>query len=150
VLNNADYLYRAKAKGMEDESDELDTESIALVNDLLVRGNAAVVISSSWRYGRLRTQLCDILSKRGFTGTVVGMTPTSRDVAERGHEIQQWLDETQYEIESFAILDDDADMAHLLPRLVKTTFTNGLLPEHIERALTILKEPYVQLPRVLV
>lgn len=152
VLNHTDYLREAHAKHMLGTSGGINPTAVALVNDLLTRaGDAAVVISSSWRIGRKRTELCDILNARGFEGIVLGMTPILGEYRTpdgfefvRGHEIQKWLDVTRFDVSSFVILDDDSDMAHLIPRLVKTSFTTGLTPEHVEQALQILKEPYVR------
>jgi hypothetical protein len=68
---------------------------------------------------------------------------TERVVGEergRGHEIQAWLDARarRQTIESFVILDDSADMAHLLPRLVRTPFATGLGDEHVDQAVAML------------
>jgi hypothetical protein len=41
-------------------------------------------------------------------------------------------------VESFVILDDDADMEHLLPRLVQTSMDDGLQDRHVEKAVEIL------------
>lgn len=56
---------------------------------------------------------------------------------ERGHEIQRWLSEHP-EVTSFAILDDDTDMAHLYDRLVLTDCEDGLQAEHVERLVVLL------------
>ena len=58
---------------------------------------------------------------------------------QRGTEIQAWLDAWRGEpVESFVILDDEGDMAHLLPRLVQTGWSTGLLHEHVQVARRLL------------
>lgn len=90
-----------------------------------------IVISSSWRIGRSLEWLREHFAREGFMypERIIDKTPylrseTSWDV-KRGFEIQRWLDNNPGVI-TFCIIDDDSDMLHLLPRLVKTTFPEGL------------------------
>jgi hypothetical protein len=59
------------------------------------------------------------------------MTPVSRSSTryERGYEIQDWLDWSgkydQNKVDKFVIIDDDSDMVHLTPQLVKTNARVG-------------------------
>jgi hypothetical protein len=120
----------------------IDPATIPLLNDIVARGNADVVISSSWRVPWSFTDIAEMLRQRGFVGSVIGATPYGVELPSdveyaRGHEIAAWLAEHEG-VESFAILDDNSDMAHLLPRLVQTTWGLGLLPEHVEPAVRLL------------
>lgn len=120
----------------------LDPLAIERLNRLLREASAEVVVSSTWRHRRDCAQLQTVLTEKGFVGKVLGKTP--RYLKNRGEEIQAWLyDAPNYgiEVESFVILDDDSDMAHLMDRLIKTTFDDGLLDEHVDRAVTMLCEP---------
>lgn len=131
----------------------LDPSAVLRLNRLLKEAEAEVVVSSSWRHGRTRLGLYNVLVEAGFVGTVRGKTPdyvpnpnplSKRHVGERGDEIQAWLnDAPRYgiDVESFVILDDDSDMSHLVDRLVKTEFAHGLLDEHVERAVEMLNRP---------
>ncbi len=132
----------------------LDPTAVKRVNRLLHATDAEVVVSSTWRHGRSRTQLHDALTQQGFLGKVRGMTPQqcfsvgSSGVIEsakvRGHEIQAWLDEAPnygLDITSFVILDDDSDMAHLMDRLIKTSFKDGLTDVDIDLAIEMLRKP---------
>lgn len=132
----------------------LDPVAVGRVNRLLRETDAEVVVSSTWRHGRSLTQLRETLAERGFVGKMRGTTPhqsftlSSSGVIEtarvRGHEIQAWLDgapDYDLDIESFVILDDDSDMAHLMDRLVKTTFANGLTDADVDRAIEMLRKP---------
>jgi hypothetical protein len=86
-----------------------------------------LVISSSWRVGHTIEQLQDILEAQGIPRQrVIGATEDrSLKGKERGNEIQDWLDK-HAEVTEFVILDDDADMAHLKDKLVRTTWMHGL------------------------
>lgn len=90
----------------------------------------------------------------GVKGLIVGVTPvlttevmiTAADGRriplaighERGKEIQAWLNKNPKMAESFAIVDDEDDMAHLKDRLVRTRFENGLTPALADRLIEML------------
>lgn len=150
VLNSARF-YRESFDRSADlgfRENHMDASKVALLNDLLERSGAVCVLSSTWRLGPpigLQITL-DSLRARGFTGEIVDCTPDcARQVPtggiyvghERGHEIQEWLD-AHPDVLSFVILDDSDDMAHLLPRLVRTSWAEGLEQEHVERAIALL------------
>ena len=119
----------------------LDPVSIARLNEIVRRTGAKVVISSSWRIGGGHEPVAAILGRAGFVGEVIDATPVTIALApgiehERGHEIAAWMSERQ--IDRFVILDDCDDMAHLRSRLVQTSWSEGLLDEHVERTVTLL------------
>jgi hypothetical protein len=147
VLNNTEYLLQNNTSqpGYVHERDDIDPIAVVLLNDLVTRGNAYAVVSSAWRIGRMRTQLCDILNGRGYKGKILDKTPEIKPYRrdQRGHEIQAWLDTTRYEVESFVILDDDTEMAHLTDRFVHVNPQYGLTKANVEEALRILDCPYV-------
>ena len=79
---------------------------------------AKIVISSTWRIDGLK-RMQEMWEKRGLPGEVIGVTPTETDVVDsgtcefydlvdRGHEIQQYINDNG--IECYVILDDDNDM----------------------------------------
>lgn len=120
--------------------DHIDADAVALVDSLLARTGAHIVVSSTWRLTRDTAELYRLLVAKGLkSGTVVGKTGDLRG-APRGKEIRLWVD--THRPESFVILDDDADMAEMSPWLVKTSFGDGLQAEHVERAAAILSEPW--------
>lgn len=118
----------------------VEPSCVAAVNSLIEQTGAAIVLSSCWRIGcNTRIEVCDLLNGWGVKGKVLGSTPHSYDKT-RGEEIQQWLDENErYPVESFVILDDDSDMGQLMPRLVKSTFTDGFTSAHIAEAVEKLR-----------
>jgi hypothetical protein len=112
-----------------------------------------VVVSSTWRHGYTPKGLQLLLEARGFKGKVIDKTPSLWRA--RGLEIQAWLDEHHEHlslqgytcppfpgsVESLVILDDDTDMEHWLPRLIRTDNKVGLQAVDIERAIKMLEEP---------
>lgn len=119
-------------------------DCVAALNRIIVETDARVVVSSLWREGGLKA-MRRYLVGWGVRCKVVGCTPDLSSKAgglyrpvERGTEIQAWLDAHPI-VESFVILDDDADMAHLAGRLIQTEFERGLTQEHAARAVEMLK-----------
>lgn len=92
----------------------------------LLPEDVKIVISSTWRMGRdTIEELKEILDHEHIDSSrVIGRTG-SDDSGIRGREIQAWLN-LHPEVTDFLILDDDRDMEHLKPRLVRTLFAVGL------------------------
>lgn len=144
VLNSGPFIReQAETVGLWDAAD-IDVRKMALLNQILERTGAKVVISSSWRKIYPNDVLEQMLRKRGFAGEIVGhtdelwRTPEGKPLF-RGHEIDAWLnDDAPEPVEAFVILDDDSDMVHLTRWLVKTSFEEGLTQDHVERAVEML------------
>lgn len=124
----------------------IDPAAVRLLNVIVAGGwgtpAAKVVLSSSWRIPWTHRQVQGMLRERGFRGRLIDSTPKSvrpppGQEHARGHEIQRWLDRHP-SVESFVILDDADDMAHLCPRLVQTTWARGLEAAHVDAARTLL------------
>jgi hypothetical protein len=111
----------------------LDPKAVSRVNAVLERTGARVVISSSWRHGWPIERLKEILTAAGFVGEVIDYTP--RYGKDRGHEIDEWLQDHDEGHDPFVILDDDSDMSHMTKHLVKTAFAHGILDIHVEEAI---------------
>lgn len=151
VLNCREFFEKTKPaeRFEENELSEFDRnlahmgeEYVQRLNGLVVDGEVAFVVSSTWRIGKSINHIQKLLYHQGFTGTIIGATPVM--IGKRGREIAMWLmaatgantfnraeKETWPE---FVILDDDSDMLHLGDWLVKTDNRFGLQDEHIEKA----------------
>lgn len=119
----------------------LDHSCMRALNHIIKETEACIVVSSTWRIGKSLRGLTDILLTAGLTlGTrVFDVTPVLH--VKRGLEIQKWLDqakETGIEVEAFVIIDDDSDMEHLLPYLVKTNNMDGLIWSKAKEAIKLL------------
>lgn len=132
----------------------VDPVAVDRLNKILEATEAQVVISSSWRYHCTSNDMQRILDKRGLQGKVIGRTPTASQVrgrgiclgqyVVRGHQIHTWiLENPELEVENqFVILDDMGpdSFVYLAPHLVRTSRERGLLDEHIEPAIQILRD----------
>ncbi len=123
----------------------LDPDALKLVNDLVDRSGAEVVLSSTWRTKYSPAEVTKMMQDRGATFTIKNSTPRqpsfSSHFVSRGQEIRAYLDyiKAQGIDPDYVILDDRYDMDNLNNHLVQTTMKYGLTKEHIEKALDILK-----------
>ena len=96
---------------------EIDPLAINNLNILCKESGANVVISSTWRHSGL--EYCkDVLEKSGFTGNIIGITPTLSSDCLRGNEILRWIKDNKslvgpsHQFTEYVILDDDSDMLY--------------------------------------
>lgn len=111
-------------------------EMIKYLNMIIEKTDAKIVISSTWRrtYHNYQ-QITMLLIALGFEGEVVGQTPFLN--SRRGFEIAEYL--TRNPCDEFIIIDDDSDMEHLMPHLVKTDGEVGLTMDHVQIAIDIFE-----------
>lgn len=132
-----------------DQHGQLFDERCVGFLDLIIRETGAkIVISSTWRRCGL-LKMKRMWDDRGLPGEVIDITPQAacaemveryyQPGADRGYEIQQWLDEHP-EVEQYVILDDDSDMLHHQP-FVKCGNHYGLTFETMKEAVEILNKP---------
>lgn len=120
--------------------------SVAALNQITDTTGAKIVISSTWRRDAIPW-----LRIWGVRGDIIDTTPvldryngTIYLATTRGDEIASWFERWPSRpgaqtVTQFVILDDDADMGALLPRLVQTDARGrGLTHEHAERAIEML------------
>ena len=93
-----------------------------VLNHIIDKTDAKIVISSTWRKGRTLEQLREIFTKVGFTGEIIDKTPSlfyseksgCTNSVPRGCEIEEWMRSKYGYLESvnikYVILDDDSDM----------------------------------------
>ena len=122
-----------------DRYGDLDPACIRVLNEIVAGGEADVVVASTWRHGKTAAELQAILQSQGFTGSVVGTTPSNIPGACRGDEIAAWL--AEHAVGGYVIIDDHADMGELAPHLVQTHPAHGLQPSDVPRALAMLRRP---------
>lgn len=149
---------------------EFDPLLVKNLNKIIDKTGAKVVVSSTWRLGRTKEELQEILNGVGFTGEVIDVTPYmpsplgfGYDVP-RGCEIDWWLEQnggfhrinwsleefTRYvekaKIKNYVILDDDSDMLYnQREHFVLTSFMDGLSESCVDKAISILNTPVQKL-----
>ncbi|HXJ84412.1 MAG TPA: HAD domain-containing protein [Candidatus Methylomirabilis sp.] len=121
-----------------DRYGELEPVCIQVLNEIVTRADADVVVSSTWRHGKTVAELQAMLAALGFTGFVLDKTPTVEPSADRGDEISAWL--AAHEVKSYVIIDDHS-VGELRARLVLTHPARGLQPADARRAIAILMRP---------
>lgn len=107
-------------------------------NRLVSLTGAKVVVCSTWGREFQTEGLGRYLWEEGVRCELLGRTPLCDVYRVRGEDIQQWLDETDAPVESFCILDDHDDMAHLKGRLVRTDTNLGLQDRDVSVAMALL------------
>lgn len=130
-------------------------DKILLLKELIDKTSAQIVLSSTWRRGwecKERIQeptssdladirLFDALADKLREYDIELLSYTKDFSSCRGEEIDLWLREWSGEpIEAYMILDD-MDGTELRPHsqyLVQTGFWDGLMPNHISKAIKIL------------
>lgn len=142
----------------------IDKEKIELLGKIIDATNAKIVVSSSWRKDTVEQTIKDLNGGKDCNGNdkafpfcdrIIGVTARiggfryNDDVSEngrkplveipRGVEIQDWLDNTDYDINSYVILDDDSDMLYCQKNnFVKTDTYLGLNENNVNEVIKIL------------
>jgi len=153
VLNSDVYteseLYKQATAGMSDAKImlvahhlHLDPDALNLLNDLVARSGAEVVLSSTWRIKYSPEEVTEMLKGRGGNFVVTASTPNlQRRMSEyftRGQEIAAYLNSLKERPEAFVILDDRDDMEKLKNNLVLTNPKYGITISDVDKALKIL------------
>lgn len=97
---------------------KFDEVALRLIRGIVERADAGIVLSSSWRiihhYGKVAN---------GLDLPIFDRTPSL--LGGRGEEIAAWLADHP-EVETYAIVDDDADMLECQkPSFVQTNYRDG-------------------------
>ena len=120
-----------------DRYGNLEPACIEVLNEIVTRAGAQVVVSSTWRHGRTVAELQAMLDEGGFTGCVVDKTPAGAPGEGRGDEIAAWL--AAHTVGGYVIIDDHAIHGEALgDRLVVTHPGCGLRPSDAPRVIEIL------------
>lgn len=122
-----------------DRYGDLDPACIRVLNEIVRRGGAEIVVSSTWRHGKSPAELQAILEAHGFAGRVVDTTPTGPPGASRGEEIAAWLG--AHDVSGYVIIDDHVDMGGLRTHLVQTHPARGLRSADVADVIAILMRP---------
>ena len=128
-----------------DRYGDVDPACMQVLNEIVTRAGADVVVSSTHRHGKSVAELQAILQADGFTGCVVDKTPSGAPGDDRGTEIAAWL--AEHAVGGFVIIDDHADMGALRTHLVQTHPAQGLQPTDGPRAIATLMGPPPAWPR---
>jgi hypothetical protein len=140
VLNTHEYLERPERRwyGPYWWSDQIDPILVKTLNTILKKFDAKIVVISTWRYYMPIDDFVKVIKSSGFQGEIIDYTPCY-DNRNRGEEIQSWLDNTDHQIKSFAILDDVDDMGNLSRFLIKIDADHGLTEKYVDAVKGLLE-----------
>ena len=120
---------------------------IAHIKEIVDATGAKIVLSFTWRKdwafdlldGKDWIYLRDEFAKQGLH--FLDYTPSRRD-SHRGEEIKEWLESTDYDVESYVVIDDEMyDIWELHEgHLVQTSYDDGIKPEAVDKAIKILEK----------
>lgn len=136
VLNSDPFLTEQHDVGFFDDIDQIDPSRVVLLNNLIERTNANIVISSSWRLQFKFEDLVKFLHKVGVKGNIVGKTPDL--LHNRDLEITKWIVDNSPS--NIVILEDAHDMNELDPFAVMTDPDVGLSEDDVEKAVKVLSK----------
>lgn len=125
-------------------------KKVQLLKYIIQKTDAKIVLSSSWRYGGIDkySLIYNNLIKSDPKGVVfealIDRTPMpgfcdppmpANHV--RGHEIQRWIEDNNYQ-GKYVIIDDDNDMGPVQEHLIQTNTDFGLLRSHVDKVIKCL------------
>ena len=119
-----------------DRYGDLDPACIRVLNEIVADGDADVVVSSTWRYGKTVAELQEMLDAEGFIGTVIDKTPIGGARRRPGRG-----DRRLARGACRGRLRDHRrprDMGELRTHLVLTQPARGLQPADAPRAIAVL------------
>ena len=131
---------------------EIDPDAVKLLNHVIRKTDAKIVISSTWRMGREINWFRYMFNEIQLYGNVVGKTRSfnhNKCTIPRGTEIEDYckecygypsyFEEHPSRLKSYVILDDDSDMLYnQKDNFINTTFEYGLQEKHIPMIISIL------------
>ena len=148
VLTNQNYINLISSRGrnyMINLQNQIDKNKISLLNYLVSKTKAMVVLSGSWRLSNSLDKLNEMLAKSGARFAAVDTTPYLCRL-ENGKETDYVDELTKYlermkrkdiPVEDFIILDDRRDFREFNNKLVRVDYERGIRPIHVERCLDL-------------
>jgi hypothetical protein len=122
-----------------DQDDKWSKTAIKHLNNIVKKTDAKVVISSSYRDEKTKTQIEDKMKKAGFEYEIYDMVDNDKS-KKRGSDIKDWMKHKN--IENFIIVDDNKhDFYDVFDdkNIVKTTHKLGITKSVEEEAISKLK-----------
>ena len=123
---------------LEDGFMKFDTKAIYVLNNILEKTNAKIILTTSHKSNYTNEQWI-ILFKNRNIDAVIETLPKNVDNLSRKDEIINYLDSN---LDDYLIIDDDSQLntlpSHIKEKLILTSPLIGLVEEHIVKILKIL------------
>lgn len=143
VINPHKNIIKSYFEGKSTSSDGIifDKDCLTNLKEIVDNTNAEIVLSSSWRKSGVRSptinNLLKQLSEIGLY--IIDFTPIINDSNTiRGDEIDKYLKDKNYKIDSYIIIDDCNNMGKYNNRLVHTNGEEGLTKIDVDFAISLL------------
>ena len=117
---------------------------VAHLKHIINETNAFIVVSSVWRKHHSLAKLKAMFEPFGMFNRIIDVTCVMNEDRCRGREIDAWLKDPHpmsFEINGFAILDDDSDMEPHMNHLVKINGHKGLTEDDAKKCIKTLDIP---------
>jgi hypothetical protein len=161
VLNSQNWFMSAEGKERYFVDDHRETHidpcAIIFLNIIVRETDCAIVLSSTWRRGHSLGSTLRCFKRKGLRANgwnaFIGITPIMErqfpgssilQAPTRGAEIQAWLNANgnpERNGTAICILDDESDMDHLKPFLVRTDIKEGLTLTKTKEVIAKLTNP---------
>ncbi len=116
-----------------------DPRAVENLRLILEATDAAIVISSSWRYAHSLGSLRMMWEVRGLPGEILDTLACGATYISRGEEIECWLD--KHERPDYVIIDDLDDFSPAQrPRYIETNPIVGITEADAQKAIEILQK----------
>lgn len=147
IFLDIDYVVNCRSTKERAPSGVIGVEQrlIAYIKEIVNATGAKIVLSSTWRKdwafnlldGKDWNYLCEEFAKQDLH--FFDYTPIHSD-SHRGKEIKEWLENTDYDVSSYVIIDDEMfDIKDLHKgHMVQTYFNDGINPSAVKMAIEIL------------
>lgn len=127
-------------------AEDIDPESIEMLNTLIEKTAAKVIVSSTWRNKGVEL-LQNILAHKGFKYQLFDITPYGGPGTLRGNEILMWIKSHKelcgynHDFNRYVILDDDSDMLYWQKdNFLLVDGYVGITPRIVYKAIKILNK----------
>ncbi len=137
VLNSDNWIWSHSGPDCRDDDfAHIDPSRVEIVNRIVDEFNCKVVISSAWRVLFNLSDLRSGLRGKGatFWNRIVDKTDQRGPI--RGEEIARYSE--KYPDNKIVILDDSTDMGRMMPFLVRTDASTGIVEADIDRVRAVL------------
>lgn len=141
IFLDIDGVLNVYCEGRDQFGCTFHTNFVENLRNIIDKTGAKIVISSSWRTDGLDV-MKELWKYRDLPGDVIDVTPDPYDLikegkfefydqVERGHEIQDWLDNHK-EVTNYVIIDDDNDMLDNQRENFVRTANNNHHGDHVD------------------